>query len=232
MTTPTRPLWIAAAVAMLVVLAGCSSSGGEDAATTTTAAAETTTTEATTTTEEETTTTETDASDPAEKLSAFLLTADDLGPTFEELDPQSDGEGPCGGNVDDDYPSALKVQAAYQSDELRLAMQQDLRVYESEQAASTAFDGFVEAVSCGADTTSGTFELGEPTDVSDRIGQQATAVSITGDGTEGVGVVVLYSDLVATYQFQGVTGAAEEAGIASPLDITADNIGEIVDAFG
>lgn len=233
MTTPTRLIRLCVASVALAALVSCSSGGSDDAASTTTKVDKTTTTaEATTTTEEETTTTEAGGDDASAQLATLLLTADDLGPTFAERDVNDDGEGPCGGKIDDDFPPALKVQAAYQSDELQLAMQQDLRVFESEDAASAAFDGFVQAVSCGADTTDGTFVLGEPTDVTDQVGQKATAVTITADGSEGVGVVVHYSDLIATYQFQGATGAAEAAGIASPIDIVAGNVSDIVDTIG
>jgi hypothetical protein len=90
----------------------------------------------------------------------------------------------------------------------------------------------VASVSCGSATTDSTIELGEPTDVTDEIGQKAVAVAITGDGVEGVGVVVVYSDLIATYQFQGATGAADAAEIASPLEIAGANIQDIVDQIG
>lgn len=234
MTTSTRISKLAAVTFAAALLVGCSSSGSDDAASTTTEAEETTTTEEVTTTteEEETTTTEAGDDDPATQLATFLITADDLGPTFVEMEASDSEAGPCGVSVDADYPPALKAQGAFQSEELQLAMQQDLRVFTSEDEASAAFDGFVESVSCGADTTDGSIELGEPTDVTDEVGQKAVAVAITGDGIEGVGVVVHYSDLIATYQFQGATGAAEESGIASPLEITAENIQDIVDQIG
>ena len=219
MTTSTRISKLAAVTFAAALLVGCSSSGSDDAASTTTEA-------------EETTTTEAGEDDPATQLATFLITADDLGPTFVEMEASDSEAGPCGVSVDADYPPALKAQGAFQSEELQLAMQQDLRVFASEDEASAAFDGFVESVSCGADTTDGSIELGEPTDVTDEVGQKAVAVAITGDGIEGVGVVVHYSDLIATYQFQGATGAAETAGIASPLEITAENIQDIVDQIG
>ena len=232
MTTPTRFVRIVVASAALAVLVSCSSGGSDEADTTTTTKVEkTTTTEATSNTEEETTTTEA-GDDPSAQLATLLITADDLGPTFVEREANDDGEGPCGGKVDDDFPPAVKAQAAFQSDELQLAMQQDLRVFESEDAASAAYDGFVAAVSCGSDTADGSLQLGEPTDVTNEVGQKATAVAITAQGSEGVGVVVHYSDLIATYQFQGATGAADAAGIGSPLDFVKANIAEIVDTIG
>lgn len=233
MTTPTRLIRLGAASVAVALLVSCSSGGSDDSASTTTKPEKTTTEVTTTTTEEETTTTEAGGdADVEAKLATLLLTADDLGPTFTEREASDSDEGPCGGDIDSDFPPLVKAQTAFQSDELQLAMQQDLRVFESEDAASTAFDGFVEAVSCGADTTDGSIQLGEPTDVTDQVGQKAVAVSITGDGVEGVGVVVHYSDVIATYQFQGATGAAEASGIASPLEIAAGNVQGIVDTIG
>jgi hypothetical protein len=235
-TTSTRITRVAAAAFAFALLVGCSSSGSDDAATTTTEVEATTTTEEATTTttteEEETTTTEAGDDDPASQLATFLITADDLGPSFVEMEASASESGPCGVSVDEEFPPAVKAQTAFQSEELQLAMQHDLRVFASEDDASAAFDGFVDSVSCGSETTNSSIELGEPTDVTDEVGQKAVAVAITGDGVEGVGVVVHYSDLVATYQFQGATGAAEASGIASPLDITAGNIQDIVDQIG
>jgi hypothetical protein len=231
-TTSTRIPRVAATAFAIALLVGCSSGGSDDAAATTTEAETTTTEEVTTTTEEETTTTEAGDDDPATQLATFLLTADDLGPSFVEREASTSEAGPCGVSVDDEFPPAVKAQRAYESEELQLAMQQDLRVFASEDEASAAFDGFVESVSCGSETTNSSIELGEPTDVTDEVGQKAVALTITGDGVEGVGVVVHYSDLVATYQFQGATGAAEASGIASPLDIAAGNIQDIVDQIG
>lgn len=233
MTTPTRLTRFGAAAFAVALLVSCSSGGSDDAGSTTTKVEKTTTTEATTTTEEETTTTEAGTDDEAEaKLATLLITADDLGPTFTEFETDDSDEGPCGGDIDADFPPLVKAQVAFQSEELQLAMQQDLRIFESEDGASAAFDGFVEAVSCGADTTDPSFQLGEPTDVTNEVGQKAVAVPITGDGVEGVGIVVHYSDVIATYQFQGATGAADAAGIASPLEFAAANVQEIVDTIG
>jgi hypothetical protein len=236
MTTPTRPTRLAAFAIAAALLVSCSSSGSDDAAPSTTEADVTTTTEeATTTTEEETTTTEAAGGDDelTAQLAAFLVTADDLGPTFTEREPSTGDAGPCGVSVDSQFPPELKAQVAFQSDELELAMQQDLRVFATEEDASAAFDGFVEAVSCGDDTADPeSLQLGEPTDVTDQVGQKAVAVALTGDGTEGVGVVVIYSDLIATYQFQGTTGAADAADVGSPLELAAANVQEIVDEIG
>ena len=232
--TTTRTTRLVAAAFAAALLVGCSSSGGsDDAAPTTTKAESTTTTEeVTTTTEEETSTTEAADDDAASQLATLLITADDLGPSFVEMEAGDSDAGPCGVSIDEEFPPALKAQTAFQSEELQLAMQQDLRVFASEEDASAAFDGFVASVSCGSATVDSTIELGEPTDVTDEVGQKAVAVAITGDGIEGVGVVVHYSDLISTYQFQGATGAAEASGIASPLECAAANMSDIVDQIG
>ncbi len=229
-TKPTRLVRIGAASCAVALLVSCSSSGSGDAATSTTTTAKQTTT--TTTEPEVTTTTEpgTDA-DTEAKLATLLITADDLGPTFVELDASDSDEGPCGGDIDADFPPLVHAQGAFQSEELQVAMQQDLRVFESETEAATAFDGFVESVSCGSDTVDQSLQLGEPTDVTSDVGQKAVAVSLTGDGVEGVGIVVHYSDVIATYQFQGVTGA-DTSSLPAPLEIAAANIAEIVDQIG
>ena len=189
----------------------------------------------TTTTEAKTTTTAS-ASTPEAKLTTLLMKASTLGPTFtEEAGDTTSGPGPCGADVDKAVAPDYKVSKAYTSDKLQLAAQQVIRVYSSSDVAGQAYTAFVKEVSCGAQGGGGTITLGTPTDITDQLGitgVQATAVTIKGADSEGVGIVATYADLVTTFQFLGAPGAAEAAGAPSPVDIAKGEIQSIVDTIG
>lgn len=248
-----RALPVAALAVVALSLVGCSSSDGDsaesgsDKSTTTKADEKSTTTEseddaeddteddaeddATTTTEAE----DTDDADQAaaeEALAELLVTPEDLGEGFTEgpYDPVEGG--PCGTDPDVEFPPLFRNGRAMQHEEAQLGMLHELRVYDTDETASSAFEAATFAVGCGADTVDGIFTLGEVTDISEEMGTDAFAVEISGGDIEGVMIVALYSDLLSVYQFQGAPGAAEAAAAPDPLLIAQSNMGAVVETIG
>lgn len=245
-----RALPVAALAVIALGLVGCSSSDDDstdkesDKSTTTTADEKSTTTagedeaededaedDATTTTEAE----DTDDADQAaaeEALAELLVTPEDLGEGFTEgpYDPAEGG--PCGTDPDDDFPPLFRNGRAMLNEEAQLGMLHELRVYDTDATASSAFEAATVAVGCGEDTVDGILALGDVTDISAEMGTDAFAVEISGGDIEGVMIVALYSDLLSVYQFQGAPGAAEAANAPNPLDIAQANMGTVVETIG
>ncbi len=214
-----RPLLAgAAALALVLSITACGDDGDDDTADTTTEAETTedtaTTTEATEPETEDTTAPEPETTTAEEgRLTGLLLTAEDLGEGFAEQPYETSTEsGLCGGdNVDEGHPYDEIVGRVLVGEELRIALQQELRTYADEETAAAAFAAYEEALSCGAETAQPGVELGEVTDVSATVGATAFVVNVTAEEqqVDGGAVTVQVGPVLSIYQFQGPIGSDE-----------------------
>lgn len=238
----TRRFLVGAVAVLGLTLAGCSDS--EDDTSTDDTQADQTTTEAPDTSAPDTSdttggdTTDTTMGDdmPSQEemeatLSELLVAPADLGPGFIEDEYDVGSGGPCGLDPDEEFSPMVRVGRAMSDAELQLGALHELRVYDSDTTATSAFEAGVTAVSCGTETADPSISLGEVTDVSADVGTDAVAVEITGEGVEGLVIIAGYSDLLAVYQFQGATDA-DTTGVPNPLETAATNMGVIISAIG
>jgi len=240
-----------AAVVLGLALFGCSDDSSDDAetddTTPTTEATADSTAPADETDTSETTSVGTDDTEPTTEttgggeatteemeaaLTELLVTPADVGSGFVEDTYEVGSGGPCGIDPDETYPPDLRVGRALLDEEASLAMLHELRVYDSEETAASAFETGIEAISCGTSPDDPSITISEPQDVTTELGTDAVAASITSPDVEGVIVIAWYSDLISVYQFQGAPGAAEAAGAANPLDIASANTAYIMDTIG
>lgn len=141
-------------------------------------------------------------------------------------------EGPnlCGVDVDADIAPSALVGTALESESQQLAVQQELRAYADPDQAAAAFAAGREGTSC-ATSTDGTRTLSEPTDVTGRVGgDEAFAVTVTGEGFDGLLVAVHVRDVIATFEFAGA-GAGEggqAAGALDPVEVAAFGVGKVL----
>jgi hypothetical protein len=237
----SRPAALVLAAALSLGIAACGDDGDGEArdplerATTTAGGGDDE--ETTTTAGDDTTTTTASLDDEGigaleAVLSDLLVTAEELGdPSFVDVgySPEDgDGENVCGVDVDADVPPATVVGRQLESESLQLAFQQELRGYDSIDGAAEAYAAGLEGTSCGT-SPDGTITLTAPQDVTAQVGgDEAFAVGVTGEGIEGVLVAVRVTDVIATFQFAGATGAAEAAGAPDPIDVAAFGVGKLL----
>lgn len=166
-------------------------------------------------------------------LTPFLIAPQDLGPAWGASPWQpTEGGGLCGVDVDAEHPVFAHVGTVLSPADADLALEQEFRAYATIDAAAAAFERGRESLSCGestVDPSRGT--LTEVIDVTDDVGAPAFAVGVTGEGFSGSVFVALVSDTLASFEFVGATGAAEEFGAPDPTDVTAFGVEKLVTGF-
>ncbi len=230
-----------ACTATVFALVACGGDDAADPATTTSTEAVDDTTTSTTEAAEDTTTTTAQAPDTTTGLDVEEF-ATSLLVSVDELNEQGDGSfvdigyedipgpGLCGQEVDAEFPPDVLVGARYGSEPLQLAFQEEIRVYDSAETAQAAYAAGIAALSCGS-SEDGSITIEAPVDVTDAVGgDEAQAFEVGGVDLRGGIVVVLLSDSVVVFQFQGTLASPTE-GIASPIDVAAFGIAKITDAI-
>ena len=201
------------------VAASDTSSDQTDSTDATTTTKKTTTTTAKTTTTKPTTTTAPGALDATE-LKARLLTVSEMGDGLKDTPFTPDSKNPeaCGQpNTDIAFPPvAIAGREGVQAN-TRVVLEQ-ARSYGDDATSADAFDASVKGLSCTDGTAFDTnnkpvpITIGPPQDITAQMKgvKRAVAVTVTGQGFEGLAVGVDVGGVVISFQFEATAGAGTE----------------------
>lgn len=160
-------------------------------------------------------------------LQTLLLTPADIGPSFIEAEwPGPADSTPCGVNVDDLVPYGAITGILMTSESLQLALVQSIRRYEQASDAEAAFATGLEGLGCGSGQG---VTIGDSVDLTDQLGVTSVAFQLTGDGFQTVLILAVVTASLVTFQFQGAPGAAEAAGLLTPVQIADIGMQRILD---
>ncbi|KAA1417134.1 hypothetical protein F0U44_18380 [Nocardioides humilatus] len=235
----TRTAAVSAALLSLTFLAGCGGGDGDDdkksddkvTETVTPTPSETPTTEATAPTTDSSATPMDPTGDVTqEQLDAALLTAEEVGAGFV-LGTYTDTDDPplCdpdGTPLDEQFPPQVTGGVELDHSDGIAAIQEELAIYESDEAAATAFAAGLAGLNCTDGTTGdGTaVTIGAPQDVTANVDTTglgtSTAYEITSESFQGVLIVTLAHRVILATSF-AATPDADTSAFPNPIDVQA-----------